>query len=557
METIREEAAPTFPTWRRRLEQAKENELHDEIERFIQVLKAVGSPMIDGSSVHFVYYDPEARQVAVTGEFNQWDRRGTPLLPLGKTGIFYRTMDFQGPVRVEYKLIVDGEWELDPFCPNSIDNGIGEKNSSFVVGDLRDPPELEVSASVPHGHVQEFEFDSDVLHNKRHVYVYLPPGYDDRVNERFPVLYVHDGGEYLTRARLPTILDNLIHNQEIPPLMAVMVDPIDRIREYWANEDYGRFTETELIPHIDKTYRTLARREGRGVLGASMGGLISTYLGLSRPHLFSKVAGQSSALFLMEGERSASFVTDMLKRFGASQNPWGKAKRLSALVAELRMPLAFYYDVGKYEPQFIPAHKRLIPLLEAQGCPCLYQELIGGHNWTSWRAHLKDMLTFLWGETVTHGAVSTDVDDAQPMGQQATSLSSEVDRRFVRFFNGWEMFFRNSTQASTWSPVVESSRENEKLIFRVALSEVDPRAMGLLLLGDQLILKGARIVGQTTQNGNAASTESTEEWFECSLSIPQGLSADRITASYANGCLEITVPASPGLVAKRIPIEVK
>ena len=96
METIREEAAPTFPTWRRRLEQAKENELHDEIERFIQILKAVGSPMIDGSSVHFVYYDPEARQVAVTGEFNQWDRRGTPLLPLGKTGIFYRTMDFKG-----------------------------------------------------------------------------------------------------------------------------------------------------------------------------------------------------------------------------------------------------------------------------------------------------------------------------------------------------------------------------------------------------------------------------------------------------------------------------
>ena len=82
------------------------------------------------------------------------------------------------------------------------------------------------------------------------------------------------------------------------------------------------------------------------------------------------------------------------------------------------------------------------------------------------------MLTFLWGETVTHGAVSTDADNVQPMGQQATSLSSEVDRRFVRFFNGWEMFFRNSTQASTWSPVVESSRENEKLIFRDCLARV-------------------------------------------------------------------------------------
>ena len=557
METMREEAAPTFPTWRRRLEQAKESDRHDEIERFLQVLKAVGAPMIDGSSVHFVYYDPEARQVAVTGEFNQWDRRGTPLFPLGKTGLFYRTMDFPGPVRVEYKFIVDGEWMVDPYCPNNIENGIGEQNSSFVVGDLRDPPELEVNASVPQGHVQEFEFESEVLHNKRRVYVYLPPGYDDRPGERFPVLYVHDGGEYLTRARLPTILDNLIHNQEIPPLMAVMVDPIDRIREYWANEDYARFTETELIPHIDKIYHTLARREGRGVLGASMGGLISTYLGLSRPHLFSKVAGQSSALFLMEGERSASFVTDMLKRFGVSQNPWGKAKGLSALVAELRTPLMFYYDVGKYEPQFIPAHQRLVPRLEARGCPCLYQELIGGHNWTSWRAHLKDMLTFLWGETVAHDVAATAADNVQRTAQEAASLSSEVDRRFVRFFNGWEMFFRNSTQASTWSPVVESSRENERLIFRIVLPDVDPRAMGLLLLGDQLILKGARTIGSETQNGNADSPGRTEEWFESSLSIPQGLSADRITACFTNGRLEITVPASPGIAAKRIPIEIK
>lgn len=559
METGREEAAPTFPTWRRRLEQAKESELHDEIERFIQVLKAVGSPMIDGAAVHFVYYDPEARQVAMTGEFNQWDRRGTPLLPLGKTGIFYRTRDFQGPVRVEYKLIVDGDWMVDPFCPNNIDNGIGEKNSYFVVGDLRDPPELEVSASVPRGRVQEFEFDSEVLHNKRRVYVYLPPGYNERENNRFPALYVHDGGEYLTRARLPTVLDNLIHNQEIPPLMAVMVDPVDRIREYWANEDYARFTETEIIPHIDKNYRTLAQREGRGVIGASMGGLISTYLGLSRPHLFSKVGGQSSALFLMEGERSSSLATDLLKRFGVGQNPWGQAKRLSTLVSELRTPIAFYFDVGKYEPQFIPAHERLVPLLEAQGCPCLYQELIGGHNWTSWRAHLKDMLTFLWGEaeTVVHDGVSTATDKVAPTAQETASLASDIDRRFVRFFNGWELFFRDNVQGAEWSPVVESIRESDKVLFRVALPDVDPRAIGLLLLGSQLILKGVRTTGQATANGDSPSSENAVEWFERSFPVPEGISTDRITACYFDGRLEITVPAPQGIVAKRIPIEVK
>jgi enterochelin esterase-like enzyme/HSP20 family molecular chaperone IbpA len=559
METGREEAAPTFPTWRRRLEQANESELHDEVARFTQVLKAVGTPMIDGASVYFVYYDHDARQVAATGEFNQWDRRGMPLVPLGNTGIFYRTMDFQGPVRVEYKLIVDGEWVTDPFCPNNIDNGIGEKNSYFVVGDLRDPPELEASASVPRGRVQEFEFESEVLHNQRRVYVYMPANYQVHVNDGFPVLYVHDGGEYLTRARLPTILDNLIHNQEIPPLMAVMVDPVDRLREYWANEEYARFTETELIPHIDKTYRTLARREGRGVIGASMGGLISTYLGLSRPHLFSKVGGQSSALFLMDRERGSSLVTGLLKRFGVTKNPLGEAKRLSTLVAELRTPLAFYFDVGKYEPQFIPAHQQLVPLLEAQGCPCLYQELIGGHNWTSWRAHLKDMLTFLWGEAETgaHDSVSRARDNAEPAAREAASLSSELDRRFVRFFNGWEMFFRDSTRASAWSPAVESIRESDRVIFHIALPDVDPRAIGLLLLGHQLILKGVRTTGQATANGDSSPSAQAVEWFEHSLPVPEGTTADLITACYCDGRLEISVPTPPGIVARRIPIEVK
>src|SRR6266508_3683912 len=103
--------------------------------------------------------------------------------------------------------------------------------------------------------------------------------------------------------------------------------------------------EQELLPYIDDHYRTLAEREARGVMGASLGGLISTYLALSRPHLFSKVGSQSGAFFL-EGEK------------------------IRTLVKELKVNITFYFDVGKYEPQFIPAHRRLVPLLEAKGCPC-------------------------------------------------------------------------------------------------------------------------------------------------------------------------------------------
>ena len=45
---------------------------------------------------------------------------------------------------------------------------------------------------------------------------------------------------------------------------------------------------------------------------------------------------------------------------------------------------------------YAAAHERFVALLKQKRWPCFYQELAGGHNWTSWRAHLKDLLTFLW-----------------------------------------------------------------------------------------------------------------------------------------------------------------
>jgi enterochelin esterase family protein len=372
MEQRREEAAPTFGTWKQRLEDTPAAQLPEEVERFVNIMHVLGTPMIDEPAVHFLYYDRDAQDVKVIGEFNQWKRDGLPLTRLRDTGLFYLTREFHGPLRVEYKFIVDGQWVIDPLCPQKIDNGIGEENSCFVVGDYRQPPELEVNDAIPHGRVQEFDFASPTLHNHRRVYIYLPAGYDTVPGKLFPSLYVHDGGEYLTRARLTTVLDNLIHAGTIVPLIAVMVDPVTRMREYWTNNEYAHFLEEELIPHIESRYRVQHEREARGVMGASLGGLISFYLALSRPHLFSKVAGQSSALFLEEAQ-------------------------LTQLVADLEVPLRVYWDVGTYEPRFIPALHKFVRLLEAQGSHCLFHELPAGHNWTSWRAHLKDLLRYLWG----------------------------------------------------------------------------------------------------------------------------------------------------------------
>ena len=154
-------------------------------------------------------------------------------------------------------------------------------------------------------------------------------------------------------------------------MVAVMMDPVQRGKEYMADEDYARFLEQELVPYIDNRYGTRVDRESRGVIGASLGGLNSVYLGLSRPHLFSRIGGQSSALFFAE-------------------------ERLAALIQQLKAGLRFYFDVGEFEAQFIPAHEKLIPMLKEKGAQCTYQVVPGGHNWSTWRLHMKELLTALW-----------------------------------------------------------------------------------------------------------------------------------------------------------------
>src|SRR5215510_5833396 len=93
-EVKREEAAPTFPAAKQRLEE-KEQALRREIEQFLEMIKVLGAPMIEEPTVHFVYYNPTAQSVGVSGEFNQWS--ATPMTPLGQTGIFYYTTELRGP----------------------------------------------------------------------------------------------------------------------------------------------------------------------------------------------------------------------------------------------------------------------------------------------------------------------------------------------------------------------------------------------------------------------------------------------------------------------------
>lgn len=121
--------------------------------------------------------------------------------------------------------------------------------------------------------------------------IYLPPGYADDVDRRYPVIYnLHGAGDdELHGFDEVAVLDAGIRAGRWRPMMMVL--PNGGKRTFYKDSYDGRFkSETliirELIPHIDRRYRTIAAWRGRCIEGHSMGGRGATRLAMKYPHLF-------------------------------------------------------------------------------------------------------------------------------------------------------------------------------------------------------------------------------------------------------------------------------
>ena len=142
---------------------------------------------------------------------------------------------------------------------------------------------------------------SEILGYDLQFQVYLPA--DVSAEAEYPVLFVTDGPMYVDRGRVPRVLDRLIRQQRIEPVIAVFVDARDpddatinrRNEQFACNEDYYRFFADELIPAIEKAHPVGKNRNRRTILGVSFGGLNAACFGLMGYETFSGIAMHSPA----------------------------------------------------------------------------------------------------------------------------------------------------------------------------------------------------------------------------------------------------------------------
>ena len=143
--------------------------------------------------------------------------------------------------------------------------------------------------------LEQRRFASAVAGTEVTYHVWLPPGYGDEPDRRYPTLYwLHgSGGGDAGLVPLARLFAGWVRSGELPPL--VVIFPNGMPQSMWCDAADGHLPmETvvirELVPHVDATLRTIATREGRVVEGFSMGGYGAARFGFRYPELFATVS---------------------------------------------------------------------------------------------------------------------------------------------------------------------------------------------------------------------------------------------------------------------------
>lgn len=299
----------------------------------------------------------EPTEIRVSFSVDGWPPAGRPL-PRVAPGLFVGEFAFPAGTNLEYKFLRAPGWEHvekaadNAEIPNrryAVDATVRTTVLLHAVARWADlPPDVGIRiagtatdgapsarASTITGELRvHAAVHSPQLGNDRTVLVWLPPGYADQPNQRYPVLYLHDGNNVFDAATAFTGVEwqadeaatKLIAAGRIEPLIIVGIyNTPDRANEYTVLPDASRqtggrgdaylsFLVDTVKPLVDSTYRTRPQREHTAIGGSSLGGLISLNAVCRRPDVFSRAAVVSPALFwgerqVLQDVRSAKWPT--------------------------------------------------------------------------------------------------------------------------------------------------------------------------------------------------------------------------------------------------------
>ncbi len=337
-------------------------------------------PKIDDQNrVTFTVKAPNAKEVKVINQSDEMAMGAAEyLLTKGDDGVWSVTTHPCRPGFHYYKLSIDGFECADP--QSQMYFGWAKWSSGLEVpGKGLD---FYLPQDNPHGEVHIHWYPSKVTGKTRKCLVYTPPGYHKDQKQRYPVLYLqHGSGEselgWTMQGKVNFILDNLIAEGKASPMIIVMDNGYARPPGSEVNNSYSRgenlFEQMmleDLIPEIDKSFRTKASRESRAIAGLSMGAGQAQRIGFGNLDVFASIGAFSGGSRNFDINTSYSGVFKDVARFNKTVD-------------------LYWFGCGDLDRAYAGA-KSLDNQLTEHGIDHVWHEMQGSHEWQVWRYHIHD-----------------------------------------------------------------------------------------------------------------------------------------------------------------------
>ncbi len=360
--------------------------------------------------VHVPVNTPRDETLYISGNhpgLGTWNGKGLAL-KREEIGVYLGTLEVKRGAKIQCK-VTRGSWatvekgEGGREVENRVIHAEADQAVEFKVVAWAEPVEVKRIEPTLTGHIELYE---DFPHKKsemaRDVIVYLPPGYEDESERKYPVLYMHDGQNIFDAStsfaghewEVDEAAEKLIEAGVIEPIIIVGIyNTPRRMDEYNPGNGpdggtaYTRFIVDEVKPFIEASYRVDPDRDRTGIAGSSLGGLISLYMAKAHADQFGRCGVVSPAL----GYFDRAFLESVIEQDKA----WLKGVRVWLDMGTAESTASAGNLVLKHVHDFVAVMEGAG--LEA-GRDYHYEEVEGGrHNEQAWAGRIEAILTFLYG----------------------------------------------------------------------------------------------------------------------------------------------------------------
>jgi enterochelin esterase-like enzyme len=341
-------------------------------------------PLVEGRFCTFVYRGAAEEVRLAVRIIGLPDR--LPMHRVAETDLWYVILEAPEGSRIEYQIEVrrDGRFEChgDPLNPKFSYSPVGATSVCFGPGYVT-PDWTAADPAAPPGRLTDVMVQSSALGRDCPVTLYLPAGF--RPTGRYPLLIVHDGGDFLRYAAAGTVLDNLIHRGHMAETVVAFLYPGERLVEYANSAAHAEFVTRELLPFLESEFPLATEPSARCLLGSSFGAIASLSTARRYPDMYgSLVLMSGSFVFTSNGKpHDGGPVFDPVVEFVNEyrRHPTKVADRL-------------FVSCGAFEPLVI-RQRPMLETFQSVGMDVRYVEANDGHTWVNWRDRLCDALSFV------------------------------------------------------------------------------------------------------------------------------------------------------------------